>query len=518
MALTDSAVTTGWDDTAGTLYTGATVSYATDDLFVVLIHASRTGGVGTPTVEFGSGGPSGTQRVQAVINASPARKVQIFTVAPSGSGSGALRIDFGANTHQRCSWVVRKITGADTNPTWNTGKGDNLAVSNPSCTLTSAPASTSIVYAAINVDITAAASISQDTGWALLYEGEGEGPNSTFEAIYDTTSPGQSPGWNIGDPENSSICAIEVVEASGGTTVNLTGQQSSAAQGSLTVSLVSNPTVALSGQAASAAQGAPDKEIAAALSGQQAASAQGTPAVGSTVVLGGQAATSQQGALGVTVGDAVALSGQQAAAAQGSATVNIAAGATVALSGQAVAAARGAVTLSTDAQPALAGQAAAAARGAVVVDVGGNASTQLAGQQAAAVQGTATVSADGLMVIGGQETSAGQGSFTPTNTAALTGQGSATGHGALSVITDATRASTGLAAAAGQGSVAALVPSDQSVPLTGYAAASAQGNVVPFVPAWSKAGSATGSWSEETDATGSWTAESAATGTWVKTG
>ena len=164
---------------------------------------------------------------------------------------------------------------------------------------------------------------------------------------------------------------ISFVESTaGGTTVNLTGQSITSAQG--TVTATGGAIVSLAGQSATASQGTltvvTGGAVTVSLSGQSITSAQGVvTATGAAVVgLSGQEITPSFGTLLATGAANVTLNGQEAAFSQGVVTVTTAAAPTiVSLSGQGITSNIGTLGLQTANVILLAGQEVTMLQGSV---------------------------------------------------------------------------------------------------------------------------------------------------------
>lgn len=161
-----------------------------------------------------------------------------------------------------------------------------------------------------------------------------------------------------------------VESTAGGTTVNLTGQSITSAQG--TVTATGGAIVSLAGQSTTASQGTltvvTGGAVTVALSGQSITSAQGlVTATGAAVVgLSGQEITPSFGTLLATGAANVTLNGQEATLSQGVVTVTTAAAPTVvSLSGQSIASNIGTLGLQTANVILLAGQEVTMLQGSV---------------------------------------------------------------------------------------------------------------------------------------------------------
>ena len=157
-------------------------------------------------------------------------------------------------------------------------------------------------------------------------------------------------------------------EATGATTVNLTGQSVATSQGTLTVTGAASVTI--NGQSVTSAQGAPTISTAA----------------GVDVTLTGQVTTSSQGAITVIAGAGVALAGQVVTSAQGS--LSVSGQAALTLTGQSITSGQG--TLTAGAQ--------------IVVN--------LTGQSITSSQGTIGIISANVITLSGIESLAGQGAIT----------------------------------------------------------------------------------------------------------
>ncbi len=201
--------------------------------------------------------------------------------------------------------------------------------------------------------------------------------------------------------------------------LSLTGQSIAFAQGTVTARADVSP--ALTGQSITAAQGtlATRSDASIALTGQAMTAALGLPTVlsGTVVSLTGQAITAAVGTLTETASGSVTLVGQAATFTQGSVTALP--NTLVSLTGQSTTLTQGTLAETASANVPLTGQAITASQGSPSVSVGGNLTFNLTGQSITASVGTLAVTAGCSVALTGQNVTAATGTLTFTASASV---------------------------------------------------------------------------------------------------
>ena len=161
---------------------------------------------------------------------------------------------------------------------------------------------------------------------------------------------------------------------------------------------------------------------------------------GTTVNITGQAVTSAQGALTITGAAAVAITGQSSTLGQGTLTVTTGGAVSVSLTGQSAAFSQGTISATGAASVAITGQASTLGQGTISVTAGGAVSVTLSGQASTVSQGSLVATGAALVSITGQEITSAQGTITVSISAAptivsLSGQAITSNIGTISLQT-----------------------------------------------------------------------------------
>lgn len=135
MAVTATHLTTDGTDVDATSFTTASISPSANKLVLVAVMSAFAGGPTTPTV---SG--AGMTWTQVATDTVANTRLTIFRALDASPGSGALTIDFGAESEQRIAWSISEFDGIDTGGT----NGANAIVQTASNTIVYTVASTGI--------------------------------------------------------------------------------------------------------------------------------------------------------------------------------------------------------------------------------------------------------------------------------------------------------------------------------------------------------------------------------------
>lgn len=110
VAANAAALTTGTDSTDATSYTTASVTLKAGRLYLLSIVNTAASANAVSGI---TGGATWTSRSTTQYNGT-AHRVSIWSGVPTVDYSGALAIDFGANTQTGCRWSLNEFSGVDT--------------------------------------------------------------------------------------------------------------------------------------------------------------------------------------------------------------------------------------------------------------------------------------------------------------------------------------------------------------------------------------------------------------------
>jgi hypothetical protein len=244
--------------------------------------------------------------------------------------------------------------------------------------------------------------------------------NSRGVALAYKTSPGETAAYTA-DINSTATTTFSGMGAGfvftpsgggGGTSVALTGQSSTAGQGTLSVAGSANKS--LTGQQITSSIGTITVSGSAAvtITGQQADTGQGNLVVtgSANAVLTGQASTLGQGGLSVAGSAALTLSGLEITSGQGTVSVSVSGSVTVNLTGQQLSVSQGSLSISGDASVTLTGIGINSQQGSLTIS--GDSTLALSGQALSSIQGALALTTSSSVALTGQQITIGQGIIT----------------------------------------------------------------------------------------------------------
>jgi hypothetical protein len=369
MAITEAALTSGSSGADASSFATASISPTANRLIIVAVHSAAVtaANAGPPSGISGAGltfAALGTAQSDTTFGTA----LSLWRAMSASPSTGALTITF-ANPQTAINWSVFELDGIDTSGTNGSGAVNSNTAGNKNAGATASVTATLAAFASANNGAIAATcslvagvtipTCTPDTGWTEIHDtGVADvsislAIETQWRASNDTTALGT---WST----NGGIFTIaaEIIAASSGTSVALTGQSATVSRGTpvptldkaLTGAAITSaqgsvgPSQSIAGQAATASGGTATPALDKALTGQAITAAGGTATPAVDKSLTGAAATAAGGSVAPDV--SVPLSGLAITSAGGTLTPSVAGDVTVALTGLQMTASGGTLTAS----------------------------------------------------------------------------------------------------------------------------------------------------------------------------
>ena len=191
MAITNASLTSGTNTTDATSFTTASITPTANQLVIATV-VNTAATAGTPTLS--GNGLTWVQIDTQLVAASGVRTTMFRTMGASPS-SGAVTIDFGADTQTGCAWAIDAFAGIDTSGTNGSGavvQSAKGAVDATSITVTLAAFGSTDNGAAFGMGRGRAEASTFDTGWTEIVDTTYSTPNTAIETQWradnDTTA------------------------------------------------------------------------------------------------------------------------------------------------------------------------------------------------------------------------------------------------------------------------------------------------------------------------------------------
>lgn len=356
----------------------------------------------------GHDGTFGWVNTGITVQSSTRQSASIWACVSSGTVGGSVTVTYTTSSGMVCN--ITRVTGAEIGASvgdsfrdveGGSGYSNEMA---PITGLTGDSLMMGFWYTNDNPTLTPENTELENEGW---FYGGNRGLATDYAASGDAT-----PTCAISSSKDWACQCCEIIEASDGTIVVLTGQEITSEQGTITA--IGEAVISLTGQEITSEQGAlivsfPAIEI---LTGQEITSEQGVLTItgAALIALAGQEITSEQGSITVTGAANVPLVGQELTSEQGTITVDVG-GTIITLTGQEITSEQGTITATGAASISLNGQEITSEQGIITVDVGGIV-VALTGQEITSEQGVLIITGAATIALTGQELLSEQGVIT----------------------------------------------------------------------------------------------------------
>src|SRR3990167_10083775 len=183
MAVTATHLTTAVSDTDATSYTTASISPAANNLVLVAVY-SHDASAPTATPTLTGAGLTWVQVGTLTTTGDSQARLTLFRTLSASPGSGALTIDFGGETQNRCMWSISSFGNVDTSG----ANGAGAVVQSATNTASSVTTLTVTLSAFGNTNNATYGCLGQNAGTQAITAGTGftelgEANSGEFEAI-----------------------------------------------------------------------------------------------------------------------------------------------------------------------------------------------------------------------------------------------------------------------------------------------------------------------------------------------
>lgn len=224
MAVAASLLTSNYDNTDASSYATASVTPGANRLLLLGIANARSAATAPEPTATGNGLTWVTVVTQ--LHSNNTRRVTVLRAMGASPSTGAITIDFAADTQVGCAWILHEYTGMDTSGTNGSGAivqsvGEhNAAATSATIDLASAPSASNgtsgfLAIWGANEDIT------PGTGFTEYGDVNGLTPTLSFAGEFKDTGD-QTVDFSWTTSSQSTGCAIEI-KVAGATAVRARG-------------------------------------------------------------------------------------------------------------------------------------------------------------------------------------------------------------------------------------------------------------------------------------------------------
>lgn len=212
MAVTATQLTANGSDTNATSYTTASISPTGNTLILVSVYSRKTGDATGATL---TGNGLTWESVVSQEDSGNSLRHEIFRSMGASPSTGAITIDFGAQTQELCAWNVTQFNGVDTSGTNGSGavgvSAGNVDESMGNTGITVTLAAFGSVNNATYGSTRAGNTIVEGTGFTELAEVSSATDVPFFQAQWKNT-PDTSVDWSWASTDSFPIAvACEIV-------------------------------------------------------------------------------------------------------------------------------------------------------------------------------------------------------------------------------------------------------------------------------------------------------------------